>query len=290
VVTLVNKLQLARSMPLTCAETGHVLLFDKKSPKSRAYVVNRARVSAMLHGLCHGVQARAAEGGFVHGGRNLEAEEPGAPVVMDGLIPTRTFHGRLYERYDGPDHEDGSRLHGRWFLRGGTPNRYYRDVRIDADRLQSLPEEGEPEALVQVELDGGIAEHTDLGPAAAQHELESEGGGLRAAGGGGGAAQVHGGGAAGDHGGGGDAGGGSSSGATVARATQRSSPTSRTSIGRSPTSPPTFGRARFRITICPGSCGCFGSTLRSLAALRLRLSSTTTRSFVGASCWTRSTS
>eukprot|EP00900_Chrysochromulina_parva_P002524 jgi/Chrpa1/12272/Chrysochromulina_OHIO_Genome00023067-RA len=153
---------LARSMPLTCAETGHVLLFDKKSPKSRAYVVNRARVSAMLHGLCHGVQARAAEGGFVHGGRDLEAEEPGAPVVMDGLIPTRTFDGRLYERYDGPDHEDGARLHGRWFLRGGTPNRYYRDVRIDADRLQSLPEEGEPEALVQVELDGGIAEHTDL--------------------------------------------------------------------------------------------------------------------------------
>mgnify|MGYP006920773571 FL=1 len=223
-VTLVNKLQLARSMPLTCAETGHVLLFDKKSPKSRAYVVNRARVSAMLHGLCHGVQARAAEGGFVHGGRNLEAEEPGAPVVMDGLIPTRTFHGRLYERYDGPDHEDGSRLHGRWFLRGGTPNRYYRDVRIDADRLQSLPEEGEPEALVQVELDGGIAEHTDLGPAAAQHELESEGGGLRAAGGGGGAAQVHGGGAAGDHGGGGDAGGGSSSGATVAAGGERKTP------------------------------------------------------------------
>ena len=226
VVTLVNKLQLARAMPLTCAETGHVLLFDKKSPKSRAYVVNRARVSAMLHGLCHGVQARAAEGGFVHGGRDLDSEEPGAPVAMDGLIPTRTFDGRLFERYDGPDHEDGARLHGRWFLSGGTPNRYYRDVRIDADRLQSLPEEGEPESLVQVELDGGIAEHTDLGPAAAQHELDSEGGGLRAAGGGGGgvvvgAARVHGGGAAGDHGGGGDAGGGSSSGATVAAGGER---------------------------------------------------------------------
>ena len=71
---------------------------------------------------------------------------------MDGLVPTRTVDGRLYERYDGPDHDDGSRLHGRWFLRGGTPSRYYRDVRIDAARLQSLPEEGEPEALVQVAL------------------------------------------------------------------------------------------------------------------------------------------
>ena len=85
VVTVVNKMMLAKEMPLTCAETGYVLLHDAKSPKSKAYLVKRDNVERMLKGLCYG----KPEGGEAH-----------APE-----------DSHEWEQYDGPDYVGGGEVH-----------------------------------------------------------------------------------------------------------------------------------------------------------------------------------
>ena len=98
VITLVNKMSLATALPLTCAETGYILLHDSKSPKSKAYLVSREKVEEMLNGLCFG----EPKGGLVPGDREWPFQDETQAKVAG------------WARYDGPDQVRARLL--RWLL------------------------------------------------------------------------------------------------------------------------------------------------------------------------------
>ena len=139
-ISLPQENKIANALPLLPEEIGIIVLRKKgRNEVIRQYTAQRNVVEDAIKGLCFG---------FPNGG--LE-------TYSDG-----------YKQYDGPDHISKP-LNGRYFQH--FPNRFYKDVAIEQNRLDELPEVRSELPGLQVIPVPNVMLEEDQGPAPAQVEL-----------------------------------------------------------------------------------------------------------------------
>ena len=140
-VSLPQEMQIATQLPLLPQEVGIVVLKRKGSNEAlRQYTVKRKTVEDALKGLCFG---------YPHGGTTLP--HPG------------------YVQYNGPNHICKD-LNGRFFEY--LPNCFYKDVKIEEDRLLNIPVSRDELPGLQVIEVPNMSPEEDKGPAEKQAEID----------------------------------------------------------------------------------------------------------------------